>query len=191
MTRQDLNPELSAAMRRMIVGHVKTRQRSASALRQVVPALAGVGIVALIGFAASTGSFWPSPPAGTPPLAPSPSGSSAPPTSSPTPSTPPVTENETVNGYDARAVYQLCVDATPDITGFEVEPQASEYSSESVRPGVDAYTRESVPESDWASVATVNVEWVTGSSPVAQVISLCIVSGSAEEPVVTFVRTLS
>ncbi|MCS5497418.1 hypothetical protein NY547_09235 [Cnuibacter physcomitrellae] len=96
-----------------------------------------------------------------------------------------------MNGFDAREVYQACIDATPEITGFGHDLVPEDFTEDSVRAGVDPYTKDSIPESEWSSVATVSVNWPTGSAPVSSIVALCTVSGSPENPTVTFNRTLS
>jgi hypothetical protein len=140
----------------------------------------------------------------TPPVANAPTASASPsPTSTPsldptpTPSTTatnaPPTEagGPFVNGFDARQVYRSCIEATPEITGFGEALVPDAFSDDSVKAGVDPYTRDNIPESEWPTVATVYVNWPTGSTPVADIVALCTVSGSPESPTVTFDRTLS
>lgn len=107
---------------------------------------------------APTTSASPSPtpaPSVTPtPSAPTPTDAA---TDAPT-STPPADQaGPTVNGFDAREVYRMCIAATPEITGFGHTLTLEDYVDGSVTPGVDPYTKDGLPESEWESVATVVV----------------------------------
>ncbi|MGD8169066.1 hypothetical protein ACEXOS_017760 [Herbiconiux sp. P16] len=207
MTGPDLDPQLSASMRRTILDHARKNPVGRRSPRQIVTALGsialitGVAAAAVVIIVAGLPEFGTNPPvAHTPPTTatatPSPPADPTPtltPTLSPSPTiTPPIEpEGPFVNGFDARQVYQACIDATPEITGFGHVLVPEDFTDESVKTGVDPYTQDSIPESEWPSVATVYVNWPTGSTPVTNIVALCTVSGSTENPTVTFNRTLS
>jgi hypothetical protein len=215
MTGSDLDPQLAASMRRTILAHARKSTRRMHSPRQLVAAAGSIALITGIAAAAvviivagfpdlgttqpiantPTQSATASPtPSAEPTSTPSPTASATPtPTTSATPpGTPPIEpEGPFVNGFDARQVYQSCIDATPEITGFGQGLVAEDFTEDSVRAGVDPYTQDSVPESEWASVATVYVNWPTASTPVTNIVALCTVSGSPASPTVTFNRTLS
>lgn len=71
-------------------------------------------------------------------------------------------------------------------------PQATRGTPSTPRaPLNDPYTQDSVPESEWPSVATVYVNWPTGSTSVNNIVVLCTVSGSPANPTVTYNRGIS
>ncbi|MGD8194595.1 hypothetical protein ACEXQB_008885 [Herbiconiux sp. P18] len=207
MTGPDLDPQLSASMRRTILAHARKSTGRKHSPRQMVTAAGSIALITGIAAAAAVIIVAGLPNLGTtPPIANAPTHSatasltpSAEPTPTPTPTTsatptdtPPIEpERPSVNGFDAREVYQACIDATPEITGFGQGLVAEDFTEDSVRAGVDPYTQDSIPESEWHSVATVYVNWPTGSTPVANIVALCTVSGSPANPTVTFNRTLS
>lgn len=159
-----------------------------------VVAIAWIAGIAAIAFAiimsmrgAPVGNAPPSAVASAPPSAPLPSATA---TNTPTPEPTVEPEGSVVNGFDAHAIYQECVNATPEITGYDHALAPEEFTAGGVVAGVDAYTEEIVPEAEWSSVATVYVNWPTDSTP-TKIIAICTASGSPENPIVSFVRTLS
>ncbi|WP_440711334.1 hypothetical protein [Herbiconiux sp. YIM B11900] len=209
MTGPDLDPRLSASMRRTILAHARKSTDRRHSPRQIITAagsialVTGIAAAAVVIIVAGLPNLSTTPPVASPSTqsattSPTPSAEPAPtptPTLSATPtSTPPIEpEGPTVNGFDARQVYQACIDATPleAFAGFDPMPTAAEFTDDSVKAGVDPYTQDSIPESEWPSVATVSVDWPTGSTPVTNIVALCTVSGSPANPTVTFNRTLS
>ncbi|TAJ46083.1 MAG: hypothetical protein EPO52_16125 [Herbiconiux sp.] len=209
MTGPDLDPQLSASMRRTILAHARTSTGRKHSSRRIITAAGSIALITGVATAAVAIIVAGLPNLGTtPPIASTPPHSAtasptplAEPTPTPTPTTsatptgttPIEPEGPFVNGFDARQAYQACIDATPQegFAGFDPVPTAAEFTDDSVKAGVDPYTQDSIPESEWSSVATVYVNWPTGSTPVSNIIALCTVSGPPANPTVTFNRTVS
>lgn len=129
MTGPDLDPQLTASMRRMIIRHARTNTHKKISVRRMTGALAtaalvvGVATAAVAVVIAGVPQFDTPPPAATAPAeTPAPSPTTTPtPTPMPTPTNdvpnettaPPAEEEpptaDLVAGYDARVLWDLCV----------------------------------------------------------------------------------